>query len=137
MKKTEELEPNILPSAEQLSFSFDEGEVVAPVSAIYKKFIYTMMKEAITFGYFVDGRVYNLNVMNMKDMLKDDDLFKKTSKQFQKEVHDLLDLPFETMYKYFNNGKEYSPRTDGKYGIVAGEKVNLKSNRETKLRVVK
>lgn len=82
---------------EQIEFHFEDGELVAPASHLYKRFIYSLMKKTVSFGE--TPVIHEFFAEVVKDALKYDDVFKKTPKQFQEEVLDLLELPYETIYE--------------------------------------
>lgn len=84
--------------AEKIKYSIEAGEVHAPVSSIYKKFIKEMLQWCVYDSEGTDTLHY-FNVNYIKKMLEKDAMFKKTPKQFQQEVYDLLDIPFETLYE--------------------------------------
>jgi len=86
---------------EQLEFHFEDGELVAPVSRLYKSFVFNMLEKAVTFGDSPLLHEYLTKIM--KEAFAYDTLLKKTPKQFQEEVHQLLELPYETVYEMILN----------------------------------
>jgi hypothetical protein len=92
--------------AEQLEFGFDEaGEVVAPVSSLYKKWIYEVIKDAL------DGKdevLFDYQILMLQRTVVSSNLFKKCNKAFKQEVKELLSIPFEDMYKLIR-GVPFAP----------------------------
>lgn len=129
VKKQQHELKDLMPSGEQLEFTFDfeEGERLAPVSAMYKSFINTMMNQAMEFAEVIDKRVHFVAVMNLKEVIKTDELFLKTSKKFQSEVHGLLDMPFEDLY-FAMRGREYVPNEEASSGAEAIQNFKKKHN---------
>lgn len=82
---------------EQIDFRFEGGELVAPVSQLYKSFVFNMMDIAV---HFDDSPLLHQYLTTiMKDAFSYDDLLKKAPKQLQEEIWRLLDVPYEDMYE--------------------------------------
>jgi hypothetical protein len=102
--------------AEKINYTIENGEAVAPVSSIYKKFINRIVNDCVDRK---DKTVYTFQAFYLKTMLKHDDMFKKTSKKFQKEVMDLLDLPFPEFYEaYTGEPLEVESENEGKPNLT-------------------
>jgi hypothetical protein len=109
----------MLPIPEEMNYQFEAGEIVAPVSVLFQKFVYELINQAVKEK---DEFTHIMNREYLRKVTSGNDLYKKTPKKFRQEVEVLLSLPFEELYE-----------------AITGEPLNVNTNVDTKpkLKLVK
>ena len=78
----------------------EAGERTAPVSSMYISMLYGMLDESFRIK---EPSLFDLQILFFKNLVKKDELFKKTSKKFQAEFLQVLDYPIDRMYTWVFN----------------------------------